>query len=64
MAVTQIEDYLRENIDYLDCHNLFEAHVCLEIIKQLYNTKMKEYIKELGVISSKLKYYDEYIAKK
>jgi len=25
---------------------------------------MKEYIKELGVISNKLRFYDEYIAKK
>ena len=55
---------MKEKIDYLDCQNLFEAHVCLEIIKQLYNSKMKEYIKELGVISNKLRYYDEYIAKK
>jgi hypothetical protein len=60
----QIEDYLKEKIDYLDCQNLFEAHVCLEIVKQLYNSKMKEYIKELGIISNKLRYYDEYIAKK
>lgn len=60
----EIEDYLKEKIDYLDCQNLFEAQVCLEIIKQLYNSKMKEYIKELGVISNKLRYYDEYIAKK
>lgn len=60
----KIEEYLKEKRDFLDCQNLFEAHVCLEIIKQLYNSKMKEYIKELGVISNKLKYYDEYIAKK
>ena len=60
----QIEDYLKEKIEYLDCQNLFEAHVCLEVIKQLYNSKMKEYIKELGVISEKLKSYDNYIAKK
>lgn len=48
----------------MECQNLFEAHVCLEIIKQLYNSKIKDYIKELGVISNKLRYYDEYIAKK
>lgn len=60
----KIEDYLSEKADYLDCKNMFEAHVCFEIIKQLYNSKMKEYIKELSYVSEKLRYYDQILAKK
>lgn len=60
----KIEDYLNEKVDYLDCKNMFEAHVCFEVIKQLYNSKMKEYIKELSHISEKLRYYDQILAKK
>lgn len=60
----KIEDYLNEKIEYLDCKDIFEANICFEIIKQLYNTKMKEYIKELSHISEKLRYYDQILAKK
>lgn len=60
----KIEDYLNEKVEFLECRNLVEAQICFEVIKQLYNSKMKEYIKELSHISEKLRYYDQILAKK
>lgn len=60
----KIEDYLNEKVEFMECGNMIEAQICFEVIKQLYNSKMKEYIKELSHISEKLKYYDQILAKK
>lgn len=60
----RVEEFLNEKEDVMDCKNMFQAHVCFEVIKQLYNSKMKEYIKELSHISEKLRYYDQILAQK
>jgi len=60
----KIEDYLNEKGELVECRDLMQAHVCFEITKHIYNSKMIECIKELGQITDKIKYYDKVLGEK
>lgn len=56
--------YLNERTPVLEVDNLEEAQACFEAMKDLYNSRMKEYVTELTFISEKLQKYDEILTKK
>ncbi len=46
--------YLNEKTNSLKVRDLNEANACFQAMKDLYNTRMKEYVTELTYISEKL----------
>jgi kinesin family protein 6/9 len=46
--------FLNERSLELEVKNLKEAQMCFEAMKDLYNSRMKEYVTELTFISEKL----------
>ena len=46
--------YLNEKIQNLEVKNVYEAQLCFEAMKEIYNSRMKEYVTELTFISEKL----------
>jgi kinesin family protein 6/9 len=46
--------YLNERSSSLEVKSIFEAQLCFEAMKDLYNSRMKEYVTELTFISEKL----------
>ncbi|CAD8172512.1 unnamed protein product [Paramecium pentaurelia] len=60
----KVELYLNERITQLDIKSVEEAQICFEAMKDLYNTRMKEYVTELTFISEKLQKYDEILTRK
>ncbi|CAK83511.1 unnamed protein product (macronuclear) [Paramecium tetraurelia] len=60
----KVELYLNERIPMLDVKSIEETQKCFEAMKDLYNTRMKEYVTELTFISEKLQKYDEILTRK
>lgn len=60
----KVEDFLNDKNDTINATSDKEVSLCFEIIKYLYNDKIREYIKELNLINDKLSYYDKIIEKK
>ena len=56
--------YLNEKKEELVVGNMGEAQMCFKAMKDIYNTRMKEYVTELTFISEKLQKYDEILSKK
>jgi kinesin family protein 6/9 len=56
--------YLNERSAGLEVKNLYEAQLCFETMKEIYNSRMKEYVTELTFISEKLQKYDEILTRK
>jgi len=56
--------YLNEKNEELIVGNMGEAQMCFKAMKDIYNTRMKEYVTELTFISEKLQKYDEILSKK
>ncbi len=50
----KVEMFLNERSLELEVKNLKEAQMCFEAMKDLYNSRMKEYVTELTFISEKL----------
>lgn len=62
--LTKTDLYLNEKNEELHVENISEAHMCFQAMKDIYNTRMKEYVTELTFISEKLQKYDEILSKK
>ncbi|CAD8161778.1 unnamed protein product [Paramecium octaurelia] len=60
----KVELYLNEQVTQLDVQSYEDAQMCFEAMKDLYNTRMKEYVTELTFISEKLQKYDEILTRK
>lgn len=60
----RVSQYMNEQAPSLDVNNMKEASQCFQLMKNLYNTRMKEYVTELTFISEKLSKYDEIINKR
>lgn len=56
--------YLGEKVPDIECDNLDEAKLCLYVMKEIYHSRMQEYISELTDISQKLQKYDYLLSKK
>ena len=56
--------YLNEKSEDLSVENMTEAQLCFKAMKEIYNSRMKEYVTELTFISEKLQKYDEILSKK
>lgn len=59
-----VESYLNDKLDSIHLKNLTEADAYMKCMKDFYCSRMREYIGELNVISSKLKKYEEILAKR
>lgn len=59
-----VESYLNDKLDAIHLKNLTEADAYMKCMKDFYCSRMREYIGELNVISSKLKKYEEILAKR
>lgn len=59
-----VESYLNDKLDSIQLKNLIEADAYMKCMKDFYCSRMREYIGELNVISSKLKKYEEILAKR
>jgi len=55
---------LNDKVDDLDIENINEAKAYIKAMKDFYNSRMKEYIGELNVISHKLRKYEGILAKR
>ena len=62
--LTKTDLYLNEKNEELKVGSLSEAQLCFQAMKEIYNSRMKEYVTELTFISEKLKKYDEILSKK
>ena len=56
--------YLNEKNEDLSVENMVEAQLCFKAMKEIYNSRLKEYVTELTFISEKLQKYDEILSKK
>jgi len=63
-VLTKADLYLNEKNEDLDIGNMGEAQLCFKAMKEIYNSRMKEYVTELTFISEKLQKYDEILSKK
>lgn len=63
-VLTKTDLYLNEKNEELTVTSLSEAQLCFQAMKEIYNSRMKEYVTELTFISEKLQKYDEILSKK
>lgn len=63
-VLTKTDLYLNEKNEELNVTSLSEAQLCFQAMKEIYNSRMKEYVTELTFISEKLQKYDEILSKK
>ena len=63
-VLTKTDLYLNEKNEELIVGTMNEAQLCFRAMKDIYNTRMKEYVTELTFISEKLQKYDEILSKK
>ncbi|EGR32343.1 kinesin motor domain protein [Ichthyophthirius multifiliis] len=62
--LTKVDQYMNEKIDNLEVKDLEEAKLCFRAMKELHNSRMEDYLKELYTISKKLQQYDEFLPQK
>ncbi|KRX08676.1 P-loop containing nucleoside triphosphate hydrolase [Pseudocohnilembus persalinus] len=60
----KVDQFLNERDENIEVSDANEAYQCFYAMKQLYNTRMKEYVTELTFISEKLQKYDELLSKR
>ena len=60
----KVDLFLNEKVSELQVQTIQEAQKCFQAMKELYNTRMKEYVTELTFISEKLQQYDELLSLK
>ena len=63
-VINRVDLYLNEKNDNLNVTSAAEAQLYFRAMKDIYNTRMKEYVTELTFISEKLQKYDEILSKK
>lgn len=63
-VLNRVDSYLNEKNDDLIANSPAEAQVYFRAMKDIYNTRMKEYVTELTFISEKLQKYDEILSRK
>ena len=64
LKYNKVEAYLNEKIDKLNTKDLVEAQAHFRAMKDVYHSRMREYISELNSISLKLKKYEDILSKK
>lgn len=60
----KVDEFLNNNYKELEVSSLEEAKLYFNAMRDMYNSRMKEYVNELNYISNKLEKYDEILTKK
>ena len=58
------EAYLNDKIDNIEPRDMTEAKAYIKAMKDYYTGRMREYVEELGLISKKLRKYEEILTKR
>ena len=64
LIYSKVEAYLNDKIDKLNTKDLVETQAHFRSMKDVYQSRMREYISELNSISLKLKKYEDILSKK
>lgn len=60
----KVDEFLNDNSKELEVCSLEVAKLYFNSMRDMYNSRMKEYVNELNYISNKLEKYDEILTKK